>query len=70
MATTMRVQVGDWNELFGIWFQVRPDPLTDTGTVLVTVHCQGADLWINVQGPNGGARFQTVPPDQAEQEHS
>lgn len=63
MATTMTVRLGDWNELHGLWIQVRPDPLTTTGWVRVTVHVQGAHLWTNVDGPNGGVCMQTEAPD-------
>ncbi len=59
----MPVKPDDWNELFGVWFPVRPDPLTDTGSVLVTVHRHGTDLWFHVQGPNAGLTVQTIAPD-------
>lgn len=61
MAADMMVRPGDWNEIFGVWFQVVDDPLTARAHYRVTVHPD--PLLVRVDEPNGGVRVQLFAPD-------
>jgi hypothetical protein len=63
MAATMAVRPGQWNELFGAWFWIKPDPLVGTEWVRITVHRDGEDFWFHAEGPNAGVHVQTTAPD-------
>lgn len=66
MATSMVVAFHQWAQLLGVWIRVLPDPLTSGKSVRVTVHRNGAALWVRAEGPCGGVALQTVAPEQAE----
>lgn len=61
MASDMTVRPGEWNELFGVWFQVLDDPLTSRPHYRVTIHPH--PLLVRVDQANGGVRVQLFPPD-------
>jgi hypothetical protein len=67
MAVDLMVRPGEWNEWSGIWFLIRPDPLTSGSHCRVTLHAD--PLLIHVDAPNGGVHVQTEPPYSTDEEH-
>lgn len=67
MAVDVTVRPGEWNEMFGIWFYVWPDPLAGAEKVRVTVHRTGHALWFRTAGACAGVHFQTTAPDTSEE---